>query len=245
MISEPALVVCGHGTKDPEGRAAVAALVVEVAALLPGVTVREAYVDVHGPAVADVVASVPRVPRAGPTGAGPAGVVVPALLAAGYHVRVDLAEAVRDRPDVVVAPALGPDDRLVDVLLDRMSAAGIPDDADVLLVPAGSSDGSARADGAEVARRLGERWGAPVGLAFAAGAEPAVAESVGRAVDAGRTVAVVSYLLARGHFQRRLEGCGAHVVTAPLLPDPRVAEVVVDRYRSVVARARSGPAEGP
>lgn len=240
MSSEPALVVCGHGTRDPEGRAAVAALVDEVAALLPGVTVREAYVDVHGPAVADVVASVPYLP-----GPGPAGVVVPALLAAGYHVRVDLADAVRDRPDVVVARALGPDDRLVDVLLDRMSEAGIPDGADVLLAPAGSSDGSARADGAEVARRLGERWGAPVGLAFAAGAEPAVAESVARALDAGRTVAVVSYLLARGHFQRRLEGCGAHVVTAPLLPDPRVAEVVVDRYRSVVARAGSGPADGP
>lgn len=208
--------------------------------MLPGVTVREAYVDVHGPAVADVIASVP--PRPGP---GWSGVVVPALLAAGYHVRVDLAEAVRDRPDVVVAAALGPDDRLVDVLLDRMAAAGIPDDAEVLLVPAGSSDDSARADGAEMARRLGERWGSPVRVAYAAGAEPTAPTAVAQALAAGRRVALVSYLLARGHFQRRLEESGATVVTGPLLPDPRVAEVVVDRYRDAAARARSGPAERP
>jgi sirohydrochlorin ferrochelatase len=239
VTAEPDLVVCGHGTKDAEGRAAVAALVDEVATLVPGVTVREAYVDVHGPAVADVVASVPHRP-----GSGPSGVVVPALLAAGHHVRVDLAEAVRGRPDVVVAGALGPDDRLVDVLLERMGDAGVRDDADVLLAAAGSSDASARADAAEVARRLAERRGSPVSIAFAVGAEPTVAQSVVRAVHAGRPVAVVSYLLARGHFQRRLEGCGADVVTAPLLPDPRVARVVVDRYRAAVAGGRSGPPDG-
>ncbi|MBD3785267.1 MAG: cobalamin biosynthesis protein CbiX, partial [Micrococcales bacterium] len=171
-MAEPALVVCGHGTRDPAGRAVVADAVAAVAARLPGVEVREAYVDVHGPAVGAVVASLPR------RRDGRSGVVVPLLLAAGYHVRVDLAATVADRPDVVVTPALGPDDRLVDLLLARMEAAGVPRDADVVLAPAGSSDDRAQADSQETARRLAARWGAPVRLGYAAGPSPSVADAL-------------------------------------------------------------------
>ena len=231
MAEPPVLVACGHGTRDPGGRAVVSALVAEVAARLPGVEVREAYVDVHGPAVGEVVAALP-----GRADGTLAGVVVPLLLAAGYHVRVDLAAAVHDRPDVVVAPALGPDDRLVDVLVDRLAAAGVPDGARVVLAPAGSSDERARADSRETARRLAERRGAPASVGYAAGPRPPVACAVTSArVDGAPRVAVASYLLAPGHFQRRLEESGADVVTAALLPDPRVVEIVVDRYRAAAA----------
>ncbi len=226
----PVLVVCAHGTRDPRGRETVGALVRAVAARLPHVDVREAYVDVHGPEVADVVAGIP---QAG--GRGPAGVVVPLLLAAGFHVRVDLAEAVGDRPDVVVTGALGPDDRLVDLVLDRLAAAGAPPDAAVVLAPAGSSDERAQADSAEVARRLGERLEAPVRCAFAAGPRPPVACAVTAArIEGASVVVVASYLLAPGFFQRRLESCGADVVTLPLLPDPRIVDVVLDRYRAAL-----------
>ncbi len=51
-------------------------------------------------------------------------------------------------------------------------------------------------------------------------------------IDGAERVVLVSYLLAPGFFQRRLEGCGADVVTAPLLPDARVVDVVLERYRS-------------
>ena len=220
------LVVCAHGTRDPLGRRTVAEVVTAVATRLPGVTVHEAYVDVHGPEVADVVAALPAA-----DGPGPAAVVVPLLLAAGYHVRVDLAEAVQGRPDVVVTGALGPDDRLVDVVLDRLAAATVPDGAAVVLAPAGSSDERSQADSRETAHRLGARTGAPVRVGYAAGARPPVACAVTAArVEGATDVVVASYLLAPGFFQRRLEGCGADVVTAPLLPDPRVVEVVVDRY---------------
>ncbi|MGL5818583.1 MAG: sirohydrochlorin chelatase, partial [Phycicoccus sp.] len=104
-----ALVLCAHGTRDAAGRAVIGGVVEAVAAALPEVAVHEAYVDVHGPEVGAVVAAVPRA-----DGPRPAGVVVPLLLAAGYHVHVDLADAVRARSDVVVTPALGPDDRLVE-----------------------------------------------------------------------------------------------------------------------------------
>jgi sirohydrochlorin ferrochelatase len=224
----PVLVACGHGTRDPAGRQAVAALVAAVADALPGVEVRESYVDVHGPVVGEVVASLPH-----RTGGARAGVVVPLLLAAGYHVRVDLAEAVRARPDVVVAPALGPDDRLVEVVLDRVGPLG-PADA-VVLAPAGSSDERAQADSREVARRLGVRLGREVVVGYAAGPSPSVPEVVAAARAAGaQRVVVASYLLAPGFFQDRLRAAGADVVTGPLLPDPRVVDVVVDRYRAAL-----------
>ncbi len=224
----PALVVCGHGTRDATGRAVVSAAVRAVAARLPGVTVHEAYVDVHGPRVAEVVAALPV--RAG----GVSGVVVPLLLAAGFHVRVDLAEAVGDRPDVVVTGALGPDDLLVDVVLDRLAAVGAPGGAAVVLAPAGSSEDRAQEDSRDTARRLGERLGTPVRLAYAAGPRPPVACGVTAArIEGAATVVVASYLLAPGFFQRRLESCGADLVTGPLLPDDRVVDVVLARYAAV------------
>lgn len=236
-VPAPALVLCAHGTRDPDGRAAVRSVVDEVAALLPGVDVHEAFVDVHGPFVADVVAGLPAkdpADAAAPAGAL-AGVVVPLLLAGGYHVHVDIAEAVASRNDVVATPALGPDDRLVDGVLDRLRQAGAPRGAAVVLVAAGSSDERAQADSAEVARRLAERWDGPVTLGFAAGPAPSAADAVraARAAAPGRVV-VASYLLAPGFFQRRVEACGADVVTGPVLPDARVAEIVGERYRTAV-----------
>lgn len=227
MAEPPVLVACGHGTRDPGGRDAVAALVRAVAAALPEVEVREAYVDVHGPEVADVVASLP-VREDG----GRAGVVVPLLLAAGFHVRVDLAEAVRHRPDVVVAPALGPDDRLVDLVVDRLGAGARSADA-VVLAPAGSSDEHAQEASRETARRLATRLGRPVRVGYAAGPRPPVACAVTAArIEDGEDVRVASYLLAPGFFQRRLESAGGGGTSDPLLPDERVVEIVLERYRA-------------
>ena len=150
----PALVLCAHGTRDPLGRATVRAVLAAVAERLPEVEVLEAYVDVHGPEVAEVVAGLPR-----RDGDAVAGVVVPLLLAAGYHVHVDIAAAVAGRPDVRATGALGPDDLLVDVLEERLVAAGAPRGGVVVLAPAGSSDARAQADSADMAARLEQRWG--------------------------------------------------------------------------------------
>ena len=226
----PALVLCAHGTRDPLGRSVVRAVMESVASRLPAVEVLEAYVDVHGPSLADVVAALP---EADPVTA----VVVPLLLAAGYHVHVDIAAAVAGRPDVLTTPALGPDDRLVDIVLDRLRAAGAAPGTPVVLAPAGSSDARAQADSVEVARRLEGLWGAPVSLGYAAGPTPAVADAVRSVRAAGwrGPVAVASYVLAPGSFQRRLEASGADVVSGPLAPDPRVVDVVVDRYHAALA----------
>ena len=231
------LVVCAHGTRDPLGRETVRDVVAAVAERLPGVSVREAYVDVHGPEVAEVVAGLT-------TGERVAGVVVPLLLAGGYHVRVDIAHAVAGRTDVVVARALGPDDRLVELLVERLRAAGAEPGSTVVLVPAGSSDPRAQSDSADMAQRLARRWGGAVTLGYAAGPTPTVADAVRSArASAGGPVAVASYLLAPGFFQLRVEQAGGDLVTAPLAPDHRIIDVVVDRYRAALAFARgsAGP----
>ena len=44
-------------------------------------------------------------------------------------------------------------------------------------------------------------------------------------------VAVASFLLAPGFFQKRLGESGADYVTGPLAPHPRLVEIVLDRYR--------------
>ena len=82
----PALVLCAARHPRPARRGTVRAVLAAVAERLPGVEVLEAYVDVHGPEVAEVVAALPRA-----EGDTVAGVVVPLLLAAGYHVHVDIA----------------------------------------------------------------------------------------------------------------------------------------------------------
>jgi sirohydrochlorin ferrochelatase len=218
------LLLVAHGTRDPAG-AVVTERVAERARLLLGVPVHACYADVRGPTPADVLAEI-----GGPT------VAVPAFLAAGYHVRADVPEQLRatGRGDVVLADAFGPDPVLVAAAAERLTEAGArPDDAVVLAVAA-SSDPHAQADGARAARRLGRLLGRPVTLApIVLGDQPGVADVVARLrAEGARRVAVASWLLAPGLFQRNLDRCGADVVAAPLSDHEAVLEVLTSRYRS-------------
>jgi sirohydrochlorin ferrochelatase len=217
----------------------------EQAGRLLGVPVRACYADVRGPTPAAALAELP-----GPT------VAVPAFLAAGYHVRADVPEQLRatGRRDVVLAAALGPDPALVAAAAERLTAAGARADDAVVLAVAASTDPHARADGARAARRLGRLLGRPVTLApivlgdrgAACGPEhrrrAGVAEVVARMrAEGARRVAVASWLLAPGLFQRNLERCGADAVGAPLADHPAVLEVLGTRYAQALA-ARALPA---
>jgi sirohydrochlorin ferrochelatase len=227
------LLLIAHGTRDPAG-AVITERVAERARLRLGVPVHACYADVRGPTPSDVLAGL-----GGPT------VAVPAFLAAGYHVRADVPEQLRatGRSDVVLAEAFGPDPALVAAAAERLTEAGArPDDAVVLAVAA-SSDPHAQADGARAARRMGRLLGRPVTLApIVLGDQPGVADVVARLRSDGATrVAVASWLLAPGLFQRNLERCGADVVAAPLSDHEAVLDVLASRYRSAQS-ARSLPA---
>lgn len=241
----PALAAISHGTSSPAGQAVVRALADRVRHLAvseeaeghPVGTVVLGHVDVQQPDVATTLDSL---------AAGESAVLVPLLLSAGFHVNVDMKEAVdaAGRP-AVIAGALGPDERLAAVLQRRLEEAGADLGRDtVILAAAGSSDASAVRDVGETARLLSGRLGARVQDAYLSFAEPSVPEAVRAAVEenpSGR-VAVVSYLLAPGYFQDLLEAraskAGAAVITQPLLhlheDTPQVPDelprIVLDRY---------------
>ena len=246
--TRPVLIACAHGTREPAGQQVVLDLVVAIRDRL-GVEVRVAYVDVQDPKVDKVVAELrARDVDSGPTevdgknadptddvgeNAGPTAVVVPLLLAGGYHVYVDIAEAVEDRDDVVAAPALGPDERLIGIVLERVRDVGVPESATLVLAAAGSSDPRSQTDTEAAADMLRARWGGPVRIGYAAGMKPTVAEAVAAARANGPevVVAVASFLLSPGFFQGRIETAGANYFTGPLAPHPLLLDIIADRYR--------------
>lgn len=213
------LVLVAHGTRDPAGAVAIEEIAAAVRARLVDVPVEVAYADVRQPDVTSVLRGL----------SGPA-VVVPAFLAAGYHVRVDVPQQIEasGRTDVVVTESLGT--ALVPVVHERLEEAGWrPGDA-VVLAAAGSSDPRALADVRVVASMLAARTGSAVPVGYIATASPTVAEVVADVKAAGRRVAVASWLLAPGLFHQRLAAAGADVVSAPIGAQPRVVEAVLLRY---------------
>ena len=231
LRGSPVLVACAHGTRNPTGRRLIAELALAARQLRPGLTTTAAFVDVQPPTVADVVAEL--------SAGGRPAVVVPLLLSGGYHVHVDIAEAVAAAPGTVAARPLGPDPRLADVLLDRLVATGA-DPLDprtaVVLAAAGSSDVRAVADVTDTAALLQRAWAGPVTTGYGSAALPTAPDAVTAARRAGaERVVVAAYLLAPGHFHDKLAGAGADTVTAPLLPDDRIAAVLLDRYDAAVA----------
>jgi sirohydrochlorin ferrochelatase len=198
------LHVVAHGTRSAVGQQQIRALADVVALRRPDLDVRLSYVDVQQPRIADAIT--------------PGSVIVPLLLSTGYHVRVDIARAAEG--NAAVAPPLGPDPILTASLRRRL-----PECDAVVLVAAGSSDPSWRADVDAVAADLGAH------VAYASGSERRVPDVVAHLRHDGvRRIAIAAYLLAEGSFYRSLHRAGADSVTAPLCQDPAVADLVLSRH---------------
>lgn len=217
----PTLVLVAHGTRDPAGAETTNALADLVREWVTDV--RVAYADVHQPDVTTVLREVD----------GPA-VVVPAFLAAGYHVLIDIPEQVRAAgTPAVITPHLGAD--LVPVARQRLLEAGWRPGQPIVLAASGSSDPQARAEVRAAAQRLGtDRVG------FVATSEPALADVV------TKDAAVASWFLAPGLFHRRATECGARAVAAPLGVHPAIAQLIVLRYATVREQwvSEAGPVLG-
>ena len=146
----------------------------------------------------------------------------------------------------LLAAALGPDDRLVDVLAVRLAEAGLRSDDRLVLAAAGSSDVRAVDDCRDVGRRLAARLGRPVAVGFLSAARPSVADAIARtrATHPVSRVVVASYLLAPGYFHELAVAAGGDVTTAPILradaaPAPSLVGLVLDRYAEAVALSRA------
>lgn len=203
------LVLVAHGTRDPAGVALARRLAGTMGARL-------AFVDVLGPSLREVLAEV----------AGPV-TVIPAFLAAGYHVRVDVPRevAASGRDDVTVTEALGPDSAVVSAVAARLAEAGWRRGDGVVLAAAGSSDPRAVADVDAAAARLSALTGHRVRAGYLATGTPRLPELVDELRAAGRQrVAVGCWLLAPGRFHRAATDSGADVVTEPLGTHPAVLD---------------------
>lgn len=228
----PTLVAVGHGSRDPRARATLSRLLDRVRALRPGLDVRLAHIELNTPLLDATLAEL--------AAEGRHAVLVPLLLAPGYHVTHDLPAAVaavhglRAR----VAEPLGAHPLLVEALADRLARAGwTPEDgtsrtAGVVLASAGSRDPRSGAELRRIAGLLGERLGGvPVVPAYASAAAPTVPEAVQALAARGRhRVAVASCFTAPGLFATRAAAHAPWIASAPLGAHPALARLVLHRY---------------
>jgi sirohydrochlorin ferrochelatase len=212
------LVTVAHGTRTPAGNEVARAITTQAGALL-GLQAICSFVELSSPRFADVVAA-----SSEPT------VVVPLLLSAGYHIRHDLPQAVRELPGPVsLGPSLGPSPDIAAAQVERLHEAGATPGQPVVMVAAGSRDALATGDLRSAVSLLGEAWGGPVRLATLAGLGDRPAEVV-RPSDA-----VSPYLVATGHFANR---CRAEVPPATVVADvigvhPRIVDLVARQARAL------------
>lgn len=226
------MIACAHGTNNAEGQERISQLRSDIAALRPGLTVLEAYVDVQEPALPDVVAGL---------APGVQAVVVPLLLTVGFHVQVDIAQAVASRPDTLAAAPLGPDPRLAKLLDERLGE--LPADWAIVLAAAGSSRPEAAEQVEVLAADLAVRRPQRILAAYGASARPSVPEAVAALRAGGAAgVAIASYLLAPGYFHDQLSTAGADLVAAPLLPASLMAELALEHFDSALSSVVSGQA---
>ena len=247
-------MLVAHGSRDPAAVTAIRALGRAVASARPGLEVRTAYLEHSLPRPEQVLAALAGEGRAAP-------VVVPLLLTAAFHGRVDLPGVLAGAggPPVVVTDVLGPvagvvPRQLVAALLRRLAATR-PGRLDaVVLAAAGTRYATARRTVTQAARAFGRELGLPcrVGYASAAGPTPAEAVTVLRR-EGARRVGVAAYFLAPGQLYRAAadpaRAAGAVAVAAPLGATAELADLVLARIDRAVSRrsgrALSGQRKGP
>jgi sirohydrochlorin ferrochelatase len=237
------VVLVAHGSRDPRAAVATSALARAVGRAHPSWAVRAAYLDHAGPRPIEALESLP-VRDA---------VVVPLLLTAAYHGRVDipavLASAGALPVSVSLAEVLGPSPvvsphlvealvspHLVEALVRRLPAAEL--DA-VVLAAAGTRDAAARSTVEDAANALSARLRLPCTVAYASAAPPTAGEAVERLRAAGaRRVGMAAYFLAPGllydNAARSARSAGAVAVAPPLGDAPDLVRLVAARVEAAV-----------
>jgi sirohydrochlorin cobaltochelatase len=246
---KPALLVAGHGTRDPAGVAAFTALTSRIAAAgrEDGRDVAGGFIELSAPPIRDAVAAL--------AAHGHRDVVaVPLMLSAAGHSKGDipaaLARETARHPGLTVryGRPLGPHPVLLRLLAERIAAVGDGDGPPaVLVVGRGSTDPDANADVCKVSRLLWEgRDYEFTETAFVSLARPGVAEGLERCRRLGaRRIVVARYFLFPGVLPDRItaqaqEYAGGHpgleVRCTDVLGDcPEIAALVAERYREALA----------
>jgi sirohydrochlorin ferrochelatase len=228
----PVLILTAHGSADPRSAQSAHEVADTIRKMRSGVDVRVAFCEQNFPNLRDVLVATER-----------NAVVVPLLLADAYHARVDIPALIADSgTDARQAGVLGEDDRLIAVLRQRLTHAGVSQldpGVGVLVTAVGSSRAQANARTALVAEFLarGTRW--MTTTAFATGPHPSLEEAADVLRSRGATRLVIApWFLAHGRITDRVaEYARAQSIpmAAPLGPHRLVADTVLDRFDEAVA----------
>jgi sirohydrochlorin ferrochelatase len=207
---------------------------------LPAVDVRLCFLELSVPNLEHVLSGLD----------GPV-VVVPLLLGAAYHARIDLPDQVRlavarhDRLSVRIAAPLGADPALLDAAAHRTVGASCDG---WILAATGSSHAAANASVIETAAHLSRRLRQPVQAGFVTAA-PEIAAAWASLRDTGcADIGVLPWFLAPGRLLDRAEtqaaALGVTTVTAPLADHAATADAVLARYARCAGPRVSARASG-
>ncbi len=242
-----AVLLCGHGSRDPAAVAEFAAAAAELRARIGPRDFALAHLEFARPGLAESLAILAA------RGARQI-VVLPAMLFGAGHVTNDLPREIsrfvmaNPKIGVTLGPDLSAESRLLAVAADRIAAAapGARGDRLLLIVGRGSSDAAANGRLGQIATRLGDRLGFAQGeVAFSGIAKPPVEAALDDAARQGfRRVVVMPYFLFTGVLVKRLgaqiAAMGARLPTADfvmarhLSGDPRIIDAWVERAGEAV-----------
>ena len=242
---DPALLIVGHGSRDPRAAKEFHELISFLREGNPELPVEGGFIELSRPPISECVE------RLVAHGSREISAVPLMLLAAG-HAKDDIpATLVREKmshPEVTFhyGRALGIRPELLALMDERISAVvpeGEKGETAVLVVGRGSSDPDANSDLAKIARLFYEGRPYPlVETAFVSLSPPGVAEALQRCERLGaRRVVVFSYFLFTGVLEERIRERsrefaaghpGVEVRYAGYFgPDARVADLILERYR--------------
>lgn len=223
-MTAPSLLLVAHGSSDPAASASVLAVRDRLRSLQPEIACTAGFLEKARPSAPESLATLPR-----PV------VLVPFLLTAGFHARVDIVSLITD--DVVAADVLGDDPALLAIAADRLGDRP----GSVVLATAGTSDAEVNATTVRYAERLSEQLQRPVLAGFATAAEPTVQQAISSLTP---PVIVLRWLLSPGRFADRIaddaQALGASC-TEVIGDHPVLAAVLLARYDA--AAAHLGEAE--
>jgi sirohydrochlorin cobaltochelatase len=244
-MSNTAVLLCGHGSRDPEAIAEFETLAAALRSRLPDVEFATGYLEFARPTIEDALTAL--------TARGARRVLaVPGMLFAASHVKNDLPWELNsfaaEHPEVEVkfGRDLAIDPKLLQAAAERIAAAAPQNGADranslLLVVGRGTNDPDANSNVAKLARMLWEGMGFGwAETAFSGVAHPRVDAALGRAARLGfRRIVVFPYFLFTGVLVKRIYAHSQAVartcpeiefVNAPYLRDhPAVLDAFCER----------------
>jgi sirohydrochlorin cobaltochelatase len=244
----PALLIVGHGSRDPRGAREFHELVALARECNPSLSVEGGFIELSRPPISECVNRL---------AGGGARIIaaVPLMLLAAGHAKDDIpATLVREKmshPEVgfEYGRALGIRPELLELMDEKISAV-VPEEEKeetaVLVVGRGSSDPDANSDLFKVSRLFYEGRPYPmVETAYVSMTPPSVNEGLKRLKRLGaKKIAVFSYFLFTGVLEERIrnqseEFTGKNPELAISYagyfgPHEKVVDLVMDRYREAV-----------